>query len=207
MSNPSKDGRSINNASQMTSTMDPHYSSGVYNLAFYKLATTLNWNTKKAFQVMAHANDVYWTSTSTFNAGACGVEKAATDYGYGAAAVTAAFSAVGVSCAGTVPSTTVLVSGTPQKNIAVGTGATRMFSLSVPFGKTSLTIKLSGGTGNGDLYVRAGTKPTTTSYTYRSIGSTNAETITIAKPPGATYFIMVHGKAAVSGAALVATFQ
>ena len=207
MSNPSKDGRSINNASQMTSTMDPHYSSGVYNLAFYKLATTLGWNTKKAFQVMAHANDVYWTSNSTFNAGACGVEKAATDYGYGAASVTAAFAAVGVSCAGTVPSTTVLVSGTPQKNIAVTTGATRMFSLSVPFGKTSLSIKLSGGTGNGDLYVRAGTKPTTTSYTYRSIGTTNAETITITKPPGATYFIMVHGKTAVSGAALVATFQ
>jgi len=67
MYNPPLDGASINNASKMTSTLDPHYSSGVYNLAFYKLATTAGWNTKMAFQVMAHANDLYWTPESTFN--------------------------------------------------------------------------------------------------------------------------------------------
>ncbi len=208
MGNPTQDGRSIDHASKFTSTMDPHYSSGVYNKAFYNLARTTGWNTKKAFQVMAHANDVYWTSTSTFDAGACGVEKAATDLGYGAAAVTAAFSAVGVSCLG-IPtnSTTVLTNGSAVGSIAVAAGASRMFSLAVPFGKTSLTIKLSGGTGNGDLYVRSGTKPTTTSYGYRSIGTTNAETITISAPTGATWYIMVNGKAAVSGASLVATYK
>jgi Zn-dependent metalloprotease len=209
MSNPSQDGVSINNASQFTASLDPHYSSGVYNLAFYKLATTAGWNTKMAFQVMAHANDVYWTANSTFNAGACGVEKSATDLGYNVAAVTTAFSAVGVSCAGVPPvtGTTVLTKGVPVNSIAIAATSSRMFSLSVPFGRTNLSIKLSGGTGNGDLYVRASTKPTTTQYTYRSIGSTNTETITVAAPTGATYYIMVYGAAAVSGATLTATYQ
>jgi FtsP/CotA-like multicopper oxidase with cupredoxin domain len=95
----------------------------------------------------------------------------------------------------------------PVTGIAVATGSSRMFSLSVPFGRTNLSIKLSGGTGNGNLYVRASTKPTTTSYTYRSIGTTNTETITVAAPTGATYYIMVYGASAVSGASLVATYQ
>ena len=215
MNNPTQDRRSIDHASKYFDGMDPHFSSGVYNLAFYKLATTAGWNTKMAFQVMAHANDVYWTSTSTFNAGACGAEKSAADLGYTVASVTAAFDAVGVSCTGsstTTPpppptTTTVLTKGVPVNGITLIKGAARMFSLSVPFGKTNLSIKLSGGTGNGDLYVRAGSKPTTTSYTYRAIGLTNTETITVAKPNGATWYFMVYGAAAVSNASFVVTYQ
>ncbi len=209
MANPPQDGRSIDHASKFTSSMDVHYSSGVYNKAFYTLAKTTGWDTKKAFQVMAHANDIYWTASTNFNQGACGVEKAAVDKGFNKADVTAAFNVVGVSCAGTTtpPATTVLTSGVSVGSIAVAKGASRMFSIVVPSGKTSLTIKLSGGTGDGDLYYRATTAPTTTSYTKRSIGSTNAETITQTSPAAATHYIMVYGYAAVSGASLVATVQ
>lgn len=99
MNNPPLDGRSIDHASKFTSTMDVHYSSGVYNKAFYLLATKAGWNTKMAFQVFADANRLYWTSGSTFNQGACGVETAAVNRGFSKADVTAAFSSVGVSCA------------------------------------------------------------------------------------------------------------
>ena len=208
MCNPSQDGRSINNASQMTSSLDPHYSSGVYNLAFCTLAKTTGWNTKMAFQVMAHANDVYWTANSTFSAGACGVEKAAVDLGYTKASVTAAFTAVGVSCA-TVPppATTVLTSGVTVGSISVASKGSRMFSIVVPSGKTSLVFKMSGGTGDGDLYARVTTAPTTTSYTKKSAGTTNAETITYTSPAAGTYYVMVYGYSAVSGASLVATVK
>ncbi len=100
MNNPPQDGRSIDNASQYTSGMDVHYSSGVYNKAFYLLAIKSGWNTQKAFQVFARANKLYWTSSSTFVSGACGVETATTDLGYTKADVTAAFASVGVSCTG-----------------------------------------------------------------------------------------------------------
>ena len=39
MDNPTKDGASIDHASKYTSSLDVHYSSGVYNKAFYLLAT------------------------------------------------------------------------------------------------------------------------------------------------------------------------
>ncbi|MEO5829693.1 MAG: M4 family metallopeptidase [Rhodanobacter sp.] len=98
MCTPSTDGSSIDNAANYTSSLDVHYSSGVYNKAFCTLAKTSNWNTKKAFEVFAHANAVYWTATSTFNSGACGVETAADDYAYPRSDVVAAFNAVGVTC-------------------------------------------------------------------------------------------------------------
>lgn len=98
MATPTKDGRSIDNAANYTSSLDVHYSSGVYNKAFYLLATTSGWTTAKAFQVMADANRLYWTASTNFNQGACGVQKAATNRGYTVASVTAAFKAVGVTC-------------------------------------------------------------------------------------------------------------
>jgi len=98
MDDPTKDGRSIDHASDMTNGLDVHLSSGVYNKAFYLLSTTNGWTVEEAFGVMLRANDLYWTASSTFNAGACGVESAATDLGLSASDVTSAFSAVGVSC-------------------------------------------------------------------------------------------------------------
>ncbi len=98
MDQPSKDGSSIDHASQMTSGLDVHYSSGVYNKAFYHLATTAGWNVQSAFGVMLRANDLYWGATSTFNQGACGVEQAASDLGLSVQDVTNAFANVGVAC-------------------------------------------------------------------------------------------------------------
>jgi vibriolysin len=98
MCTPTLDGDSIDNAANYTSSLDVHYSSGVYNKAFCTLAKSSNWNTKKAFEVFAHANAMYWTATATFNAGACGVENAADDYGYPRSDVVTAFKAVGVTC-------------------------------------------------------------------------------------------------------------
>jgi len=98
MINPPEDGRSIDHASDMTSNLDVHYSSGVYNKAFYLLATTSDWTVREAFGVMLRANDLYWTAGSTFNAGACGVQSSAGDLGLNVSEVTTAFAAVGVSC-------------------------------------------------------------------------------------------------------------
>jgi vibriolysin len=98
MDDPTKDGRSIAHASDMTNGLDVHLSSGVYNKAFYLLSMTNGWSVEEAFGVMLRANDMYWTASSTFNAGACGVESAAADLGLNSSDVTAAFSAVGVNC-------------------------------------------------------------------------------------------------------------
>lgn len=47
MDQPSKDGASIDTADDYYNGLDVHYSSGVFNRAFYLLATTSGWDTKK----------------------------------------------------------------------------------------------------------------------------------------------------------------
>ncbi|KUM02088.1 M4 family metallopeptidase [Chromobacterium subtsugae] len=95
---PTKDGQSIGNAKDYYDGLDVHYSSGVYNKAFYLIATSPNWNTRKAFEVFVDANRLYWTANATYNSAACGVVKAADARGYNSADVTKAFTAVGVTC-------------------------------------------------------------------------------------------------------------
>lgn len=90
---------SIDHASQYVEgkDMNVHYTSGVYNRAFYLLANTPGWDTKKAFDVMVKANRHYWTANSTFAQGACGVVKAARDHQFNEKDVVNAFKEVGVS--------------------------------------------------------------------------------------------------------------
>lgn len=96
MDTPTKDGRSIDHASDYTSGMDVHFSSGVYNKAFYLLAVTSGWDIKKAFQLFALANRNFWTPTTTFQSGAVAVYDAALELGFNTSDVIAAFNGVGI---------------------------------------------------------------------------------------------------------------
>lgn len=54
-----------------------HYASGIFNRAFYVLATTPDWDPKKAFHVMVWANLYEWRATTDFNCAGKGVVDAA----------------------------------------------------------------------------------------------------------------------------------
>jgi len=86
---------SIDNANQYYQGLDVHYSSGVYNRFFYLLSTSAGWDVRQAFDVMVQAN-LYWTSNTNFNSGACLTVQAATDLKRDVSAVKAAFDAVAV---------------------------------------------------------------------------------------------------------------
>ena len=208
MANPPQDGSSIDNAANYTSSMDVHYTSGVYNKAFYLLANKAGWNTQKAFQVFARANDLYWTASSTFNQGACGVQTAATDLGFTVADVTAAFTSVGVSCAGGGGGGTTggaLANGVGAA-ISGASGSSQTWTLAVPAGATGLKFVTAGGTGDADLYVKFGSAPTTTTYDCKSEGSTTAETCSIATAQAGTYYVLIKGYTAFSGATLTGSY-
>ncbi|WP_447937798.1 M4 family metallopeptidase [Thermomonas fusca] len=205
MCNPTQDGSSIDNAADFTSSMDVHYSSGVYNKAFCTLAKKTGWNTMKAFQVFARANRDYWTASSTFNQGACGVETAATDLGYTKADVTAAFTAVGVSCSGGGGGGStggVLTKGVTVTGLSASTGGEVVYTLQVPSGASNLVFTMSGGTGDADMYVKFGSKPTDSSYDCRPYKSGNAESCTIATPSAGTYYVRLKAYSAFSGVSL-----
>lgn len=98
MDDPPKDGISIGDARDYTDWLDVHYSSGVYNKAFYLLATADGWDTHKAFDVMVQANRYHWISTTNFAEGAEGAVKSAAELGYSVDDVVAAFAGVGIDC-------------------------------------------------------------------------------------------------------------
>ncbi|MEC8225239.1 MAG: M4 family metallopeptidase, partial [Pseudomonadota bacterium] len=81
---PSNDGISIDHASEFYSGIDVHYSSGVFNRAFYLLANKPEWDPRKAFQIMLYANQNYWVNSTDFIDGACGAINSAIDLGYAA---------------------------------------------------------------------------------------------------------------------------
>ena len=209
MNNPPLDGRSIDNAANFTSSLDVHLSSGVYNKAFYLLATKPGWTTPNAFKAFARANDLYWTPSSTFNTGACGVETAATDLGYVKADVTAAFASVGVSCATTTPPTTggALSNGVAKTGIAAATGATVDYTLVVPAGASALKFVMAGGSGDADMYVKFGSAPTDSVYDCRPYASGNAETCNIATAQAGTYYVRLKAYAAFSGVSLTGSYS
>ena len=208
MNNPPQDGGSIDNAANYNSSMDVHYSSGVYNKAFYLLTQKSGWDTRKAFQTMARANALYWTANSTFNAGACGVETAAQDLGYNKADVTAAFASVGVSCNSTPPSGGgVLTKGVAKTGQSASAGASINYTLVVPSGATNLTFNTSGGSGDADMYVKFGSAPTDSSYDCRPYKNGNTESCTFAAPQAGTYYVRLKAYSAFSGLSIVADYQ
>ena len=211
MCNPTQDGGSIDNAANYTSSLDVHYSSGVYNKAFCTLAKTAGWDTVKAFKSFARANSLYWTPSSTFNSGACGVETAATDLGFTKADVTAAFSAVGVSCTGGGGggggTPTALTNGVAVTGISGASGSDKFYTLDVPAGATGLKFVTTGGSGDADLYVKFGSAPTTSSYTCKSEGSTTAETCSIATAQAGKYYVLIHAYSAYSGTSLTGSYS
>lgn len=100
MDMPSKDcgkyGCSIDDASQYSDSLDVHFTSGVFNRAFYLIATADGWSVRQAFDVMVQANRYYWTSNSDYIGAACGVLNAANDLKYDTTAIKAAFAKVKV---------------------------------------------------------------------------------------------------------------
>ena len=101
---------------------------------------------------------------------------------------------------------TALSSGVPVSNLSGATGADDFYKITVPSGQSSLEIKISGGSGDCDLYVKFGSQPTTSSYDYRPYLNGNNETVTVTDPSAGDWYIMLHGYQAYSGVTLQATY-
>ena len=63
-----------------------------------------------------------------------------------------------------------------------------------------MTFTISGGTGDADMYVRAGAAPTTTTYNCRPYTSpATRETCTFTPTTTTTYYVNVRAYSAYSG--------
>jgi Zn-dependent metalloprotease len=107
--NPPLDGYSIDHVKDYYDGMDVHHSSGIFNKAFYLIATSSGWNTQMAFDIFVKANMDYWVPSTNFQQGAEGARDAALDYGYPCEDVRDAFAVVGINinCPGSCPGTII----------------------------------------------------------------------------------------------------
>ena len=100
---------------------------------------------------------------------------------------------------------TPLTSGVPATGLSgTANGQTKLYWISVPAGKTNLSVVLSGGTGDADIFVRRQTPPTSTSFTCSSEGPSTAEACNFTNPAAGTWYILVVSFI-YSGASLTAT--
>jgi len=76
-----------------------------------------------------------------------------------------------------------------------------------PQGAGSLTVTITGGTGDADLYVKAGTQPSKRSYDCRPYANGNEESCQIIVPAGETYHIGLYAYKAFENISLTATFN
>ncbi|WP_428774219.1 M4 family metallopeptidase, partial [Vibrio sp.] len=198
---PSRDGNSIDDASQYYEGINVHHSSGVYNRAFYLLANKQGWDVRKGFEIFAVANQLYWTPNATFDEGACGVVKAAHDLGYNTQDVEDAFMTVGVNASCSVEPSNELVKGQPVSDLSGDADSEAFFTFKVDTAST-VVVSISSGTGDADLYVKADSKPTASSWDCRPYLNGNNEQCSISALPGTTYHVMLKGYHAYSGVTL-----
>ena len=105
-------------------------------------------------------------------------------------------------------SRTQLSNGCKISNLSMNvTGGSSWIMVAVPAGARNLVISTSGGAGNADLYVSAVNWPSPSSYQFRSTNSGNSESVAIATPSGAWYYISIYATAPYSGLSVQAAWQ
>ena len=73
------------------------------------------------------------------------------------------------------------------------------WTLPIGAGAPPLTVSISPGNGNGDLYVRFGAPPTLTQYDAVSANSGNQDSVTVASPRQGTYYIGLYAHSPYTG--------
>ncbi len=105
------------------------------------------------------------------------------------------------------PSATVINNNAPVKNLSDAQWGERYYKITVPSGQDNLTIKISGGSGDCDLYVRRGALPATSTYDFRPYLGGNNESVSVNSPASGDWYVMLRGYSAYSGVSLHALYK
>ncbi len=81
-------------------------------------------------------------------------------------------------------------------------GTSRLYRIYVPEYQNRLEITTSGGQGDLDLFVQAGSEPTTRSAQYRSVGRDNNESVNVHNPRSGWWYLLVTSYRSYIGATM-----
>ncbi|MCW8090817.1 S8 family serine peptidase [Alteromonas sp. ASW11-130] len=92
-------------------------------------------------------------------------------------------------------------------NLSGSYGSWRRYTWDIPSGVTTLTVSISGGSGDADLYMRLGAQPTTSSWDCRPYKNGNNETCTFTNPSAGTWHIGIRAYASYSGVTMDYSYE
>ncbi|WP_105168371.1 S8 family serine peptidase [Pseudoalteromonas sp. T1lg23B] len=98
-----------------------------------------------------------------------------------------------------------LENGVAKTGLSGSKGEELLYTFEVPAGATDVKVNMSGGTGDADLYVQFGSKPSDSNFECRPYAGGNNENCSLTQS-GGTYHVMVKGYSAFSGVSLVASY-
>ena len=98
----------------------------------------------------------------------------------------------------------VLENGVPQSGLSDSTGGEQNWTFDVPAGATDMSVSISGGSGDADLYTRLGAAPTTSSYDCRPYAAGNNETCTLTST--GSHEVMIRAYSSYSGVTLTGSY-
>jgi hypothetical protein len=93
------------------------------------------------------------------------------------------------------------------KAISGATGAEAVYSINVPAGAKKLTVTISGGTGDVDMYVRYNAEPTGSGDDCKSEKAGNGESCVISNPAAGKWYILTYAYEAFAGATLTVLYE
>ncbi|MCG7534374.1 S8 family peptidase [Pseudoalteromonas sp. OOF1S-7] len=94
-----------------------------------------------------------------------------------------------------------------ESNLSASTGGWVQKSLEVPAGMSNLTVTISGGTGDADLFVKQGSVPSSSNWDCRPYKGGNSETCTFTNPQAGTWYFGLNAYRSFSGVTLSAQAQ
>ena len=89
-----------------------------------------------------------------------------------------------------------------ENNISASQGQWTRFTQVLGAGYSTMTITMSGGTGDADLYVNHGSQSTANNWDCRPYKNGNNEICTINSPASGTWYIDVYGYSTASGVSI-----
>lgn len=104
-----------------------------------------------------------------------------------------------------IPADQELIKGQVLNGLSGSTNQESFYYIDLPNGASNLKVSLSGGSGDADLYVKKGSKPTSSDYDCRPFRNGNNESCTVDLAEG-RYFVMLKGYRSYAGVSLVADY-
>lgn len=98
------------------------------------------------------------------------------------------------------------VSGT-LSNLSGSRGNWDRYTWNIPAGVSSMTVQISGGSGDADLYLRFGSQPSTTTYDCRPYLNGNNEVCTINNPTAGTWHVGIRAYRTYSNVTMNYNYQ